>query len=500
MNRFRTSIPIIIFACLYVTGISQERLTEREINIQKIFIEANREKILGNLENAVQLYEKVISQDRNNDAAAYELGRIYVAIGEEEKAIQAAKKAIDLNKENLWYKAFLADLYQKQNENIKAAEVYESMVKEYPSNELFYTKWAYYLVRANEIEKAIKVYDAFENNVGINEDVIRRKHSLYVGSGNNKKAAKELERLTIAYPNNIEYFHLLAAFYEQTKENQKAKEIYKEILQKNPEDSKASFALAGGNKKQGKNEVGYLISLKPVFLNPEISLNLKIKELIPFINEIAQSGNVSLAETVLGLTAILEEVHPSEAKPLAASGDVLYYSGRPMEALEKYKMTLEYDDTVYLVWEQLLYIYLESENYEDLLKVSEEAMEVFPNQADIYYLNGVANGKKEDFEEAAYMLNQARIMAGNDERLKFNIYSELGGAYFNLENFEEATKWMEKALELNNKDTAALELYGDILYKSGEEEKAMEQWMKSREKGNKSSLLDKKIEDKRFNE
>ena len=45
-----------------------------------------------------------------------------------------------------------------------------------------------------------------------------------------------------------------------------------------------------------------------------------------------------------------------------------------------------------------------------------------------------------------------------------------------------------------------LENYGDILYKTGEEEKALEQWKKAKELGSDSETLDKKIKTKRYTE
>jgi hypothetical protein len=43
-----------------------------------------------------------------------------------------------------------------------------------------------------------------------------------------------------------------------------------------------------------------------------------------------------------------------------------------------------------------------------------------------------------------------------------------------------------------------LEHYGDVLYKTGEPEKALEYWMQAKEKESDSKTLDKKIETKTF--
>jgi len=40
------------------------RVTESEINVQKTFIEANREKLLGNFEDAATLFREVLAWKR----------------------------------------------------------------------------------------------------------------------------------------------------------------------------------------------------------------------------------------------------------------------------------------------------------------------------------------------------------------------------------------------------------------------------------------------------
>ena len=56
--------------------------------------------------------------------------------------------------------------------------------------------------------------------------------------------------------------------------------------------------------------------------------------------------------------------------------------------------------------------------------------------------------------------------------------------------------YIERAIE-NSKEgdlsAEVLEHYGDVLFQTGEKEKAMEQWKKAKESGGDSPALDKKI-------
>lgn len=461
---------IWLFALVLLTGPSltaqQVRVSEEEVEMQTRFIDANRERILGNYDKAIPIYEEILKKDEDNHAAAYELARAYMAQETFDKAVRYAKTAIDLEPANVWYQQFLAGLYQEIGQNEEAAKIYERLVKQEPEKEEYYYKWAYFLVRANEIDRAVKVYDQLESRIGVTEEVIRRKHALYLGMGDAKKAVRELERLIEAYPANEEYLHLLAGFFEEIGEKEKARETYQRILEADPDNAKAKLALAG-NPDKSSGDRQYLESLKPVFRQPDVDIDLKIKNIMPLIRKVADTGDRELGEAALELTRILEEQHPGEAKAFAASADLLYHLGRRSEAIEKYRKTLELDDTVYLVWEQLLYALYEESDYAALQETAEEAMDFFPNKASAYYLYGVAANELGDQEDALNALQQALLMAGNDQRMTYNIQARLGLAYEALDDFAAAGEAFSAALSLNAQSARVLSDYSLMLARQG---------------------------------
>lgn len=471
--RAMTYLKTVAFLLALSTSVavSAQQVNEKDVALQGKFIDANREQILGNYEKAASIYEEILKEDPSNPAVAYELSRIYDTLDEGDKALEYIKKSIALAPDNEWYQRFLADIYQKQGKNIEAANLYEGLVKKEPDNDYYYQRWAYFLVRANEISKALKVYDDLEKRIGINEEIIRRKYALYVSMGNNKKAADELERLISAYPSNPEYYHLLAGFYEQISENALAKQVYQRLIQVAPDDDRAIMALAGNGTPKGgvaNSDVQYLQSLRPIFEKPDVNIDLKIQKLMPFIAKVADTGDATLAAAALELTQILEIVHKDEAKAYAASADLLYYSGDKRKALEKYIKTLQLDDTVFLVWQQLLSIYEELKDYNNLRKASENAMDIFPNKAFIYYMNGIANEELNHPQEALHALEQATMMVGNDGVLLAKIQMREGLIYSDLKQAEKSNQAFEQALKLNPKAPEVLNSYSYCLALRGE--------------------------------
>lgn len=462
----RTFISSLLLFVVCLANAQPGIATESNMDLEAIFIDGNREKLLGNWEKAIEKFEEVLENDRDNAAAAYEMARVYEALKDLENAEKYAAKAVEWEGTNEWFRVYLAEVYQKVNKDNLAAQQYEAMVKLQPYNEEFYRKWAYYLVRSSQPEAAIQVYNQLENKVGIHEEVIRHKHTLYMGMGNTKLAAAELERLIEKFPNNTAYLHLLGTFYEQVDEKGKAKDIYKSILAKDPNDARAKIALAEGAK--GNDDIQFLNSLKSVFEDPKTGIDTKIKEIFPYVNELASSGDQNLGTTLLALTAVLEAVHPDDAKSHSVLGDVLYYTGQSDRALTQYQKTIALDDTKWPVWEQLLYIYADKKDYDNLVDQSEEALDIFPNQATAYYLNGVGYNGIGKHNDALNSLQQAGIMSGRNPRLRYDILNETGITYFHLKQFAKSDKAFDDALAINPKDPVILKNYSYHLALRGE--------------------------------
>jgi Tfp pilus assembly protein PilF len=72
---------------------------------------------------------------------------------------------------------------------------------------------------------------------------------------------------------------------------------------------------------------------------------------------------------------------------------------------------------------------------------------------------------------------------------------------YKMKNYKEALEWMEQAMELPDavERPELLTHYGDILYKLGQTDKAIEQWEKALQKGGDKTALESKIKNRKIN-
>ena len=508
------------------------RISEEEVNLQDKYMSAVVQLQIGKLEGAAKLFQQVLDKNVKCDACAFQLARVYTLMGENQKAIDYAKRAVVLDANNKWYKMSLAESLEKIGKDKEAADIYKGMIEtnafDTDYNREVYFRWAYCFVRLGEPLKAIKILDDLEKKTGLSEDISNKKVTVYEALGDKKKAALEIKKLADKFPQTIDYQHLAADYFMKIGDKPTAMEFYQRILKIDPNNSKALLATTATQKPATGGDAAYLNSLKDLFKKPDIKIDDKIKTFLPYAQKIAEGHDKALAAAGLELAQIIEQVHPNEAKSYSLSGDMLYYNGKTAEAIEKYKKCTQLNKSIYPVWEQLMYAQDEMGLYDELLLSSEQAMDLFPNQAPTFFFNGLANEKKGKLTDAVSSLEQAILMSSKKPALKHDALVELGVTHSKSKTYDRADKAFEDALKLNNKssmamiksalsfqqrgmvdkakpladealkislesDPSVLELYGDFIFKSGNKEEAVKYWTKAKERGAKSSGLEKKI-------
>lgn len=449
------AVPILIQA-------QQERTTAEEVNIQKVFIEANKNKILGAYEEAERLFKEVLEKDKQNHAAAYELGRVYMAQDNYPKALEFVNLAIRIEDQNTWYHMLKADILEARQEYDDATLVYEDLIKINPKERYYYEHLTEIYQKTNQFDKALENLDRFEDLFGIIEPVIRNKFDILNELGRPQEALREVDKLIDLYPEDLDYLHLAATYAKQVDMEDRALSYYRQVLKIDPNDSRANVALASTFKNQG-DDVAYLSSIRDIIRNPSIEVDAKIQELIPYVQKVMDQRDSSLEASLFDLISALEKNHPHDAKVFAINGDLFQATEQYEKARRAYERTIALDDSVFPVWDQLIAIQAKQKDWESLINTTESAMDVFPNQGVIFYYNGIAYAQKADYHEAKSSLTQALLMSGRDPGLKYNVLVQLGEVYHELANHQKSNEAFEKALEINANAFPALNQYAYFL-------------------------------------
>lgn len=451
---------------------------EAEADRQSDFVNAERERLLGHYDKAIELYKKFTYDNPNVGAAWYGLARCYVSKNDPANALDAINKAVEKEPANEWYQIYLADIYEKIGRVKDAVKVYENLTKRFPNTVEFWDKLAYLAVLSGDPKGGLEALERVEKLQGIEDETSMEKHLIYVGMGDHKKAAAELQKLADAYPDRPEYRHRLAQYYEAMGDKVNAKKVYEDILRRDPDDPVAKLAVM--DKEKSSSDAAYLASLKPLLSDPKVSIDAKIKEILPFFPKLGTGDDAALTQNLLELGALVEKAHPDDPKAWSLSGDLLYHANRPAEALEKYRQCIKLNPTVFSVWENTLDILSEQKNYDEMLRIGEQAMDAFPNRPEAYYYYGVAANEKGLYNDAIGQLEQAMLMTGNNLALRLDITDQIGLSLMGKKDFTAAAARYEQSLAKGgDQHPSILEHYGDALFQKGERDKAVQFWQKA---------------------
>jgi tetratricopeptide (TPR) repeat protein len=460
-----------------IGGLQQE-VPEAELDRQNKFLNAEAKRMLGKHDEAVDAYKKFLYENEKNGAAWYGLSRSYTALKDWGKALDAVTKALENEPDNQWYHIHQADLLEQMGRVKDAARVYETLTKRYPNNPAFYERQAYLAVLAADPQMGLKALDRLEKLRGINEATSTKKHLIYVGLNDNKRAADELLRLADAYPTELEYRHSLARFYLEIGDQAAARRTYEDILKRRPDDTKARFALL--DKTKSSSDATFVQGLRPLFQDPAAPIDAKIKQVVPYLEKLEKTKEPALASALLDLGTDLEKAHPDDPKAWSLSGDLLYLLDRDDEALTRYRRCIALRPRVFSVWDNALTILAAQKKNADMLPLAEQAMDAFPNQAKAYYWYARAANALNRPDDALAQADQALLMVGNNAALRLDLIDQAGLALMAKRDYPAAAARYEQAFAKGgDRHAGILEHLGDALAAQSRTDEARSYWKKA---------------------
>lgn len=452
----------LLFTFSHSTGYGQTRPSIQQVNIEKKLIDGKKYELLGDWEKAETIFRSILSEEVNNTAAMYELSRTLAAAGKLNDALTYIQKAIRLEPDNEWYLLMEADLHERLPDLFASMDVYDKLIKLRPDRAHYYEMLISFAKKTKQFDRLLSVLDRYEALTGINESVTRTRFETLDAMGREEDALAALHRLTEKYPNNIEYKFLAASYCKTKKMDEKAAQYYRDILAIDPSDSRARLAMAGTEKQEG-HKATYLESISTIIANPSLHIDVKIQELLPYVIEYSEEKDPALGQALANVIGQLVITHPGEAKSFAIQGDVLAIMGEKDKAIKSYQSAIDLNPNIYVVWEQLISLLIDTYKYEEVVSQTNKALDIFPNQAYLYYAAGYGLYRKKNFDEALEMLHQALIMTGKNNLQKISVYNVLGLVYDELGQPDKSVEAFETALSINPRSAETLSQYSLVL-------------------------------------
>ena len=393
--------------------------------------------------------------------------QVYMEMKDNEKAIGVIKQMISNDSRNgQLYKA-LAEIYDNDKQPAKALEVLTDALKVIPDDAYVQIGLA---VHYNKVGDTTQ-YKAYVKKVVLNKDLDAEAQigflNAYIPTLANDAAAKAqampmVQQLVAMHPDDTNVIAYYGDLLQYFGEHDSAVVVFKKVLAMKPRDYSRWEKLL--SEYRGRRDADSLIkySEKAMRLFP-------VKAIIWYFNAIGHSNKNEFPAAVKSMKKAIELQPESDTEMLGNMyGELgsIYHASKQDDlsdqTFDKALKIIPNDPT--LLNNYSYFLSERGKRLDDAAKMSQRSLDLMPGQATFLDTYGWIMYQKGDYQKAKEYVEKAIQMAG--PAADATLYDHLGNIHF----------------KLNNKA------------------KAVENWKKSKEKGNDNPNIDKKISEEKLYE
>jgi len=466
-QEYRSMMATLFFN----VGMYEEAVGEYEI-LTRIFPEkpelyyylAESYSRMGETGKAIETLDVLENVIGMNEAFSMEKFQLYMSMNEQDKAFNEIKKLSEKFPTESRYPIILGDLYLQQDNKTEALKYYQK-AREIDSESPYYpVSMANYYEKTGQRDSAeLQINAALVNN-----------------------------RLDINTKLNI-----LTRYIVQLQRSEQnigsAYGLFQTLLEQHPDDSQLKLFYGDFLSMQNKIEEARFQFQLVTEMEPE---NIQA-----WIQLLQLSNQTSDWDEIIRICKRCQEIFPETTDFYLYQGIACYQKKDFQAAIDLYIAAIAKFSASDRMINSLFYGQLgdtyfrigETDKafnaYEEALKINDKNIGVLNNYA--YYLSLL---KKELAKAERMSALTIKMEPGNATYLDTYAW-----VFFVQGNYVLAKLYIEQAISKDRTGSSELaDHYGDILYLSGEKEKAVEQWEKAKELGKKSATLEKKIAEKTY--
>ncbi|MEQ8580323.1 MAG: CDC27 family protein [Marinoscillum sp.] len=438
------------FEPLDVTELSESEALKAET----MLIDAERELILDNEYKALELFKAALEIAPNNPVINFKIAEILIKNGESREALPYATKAMNLDRSNKYYILLAAEVHKALSDFDEAARLYQQMIDEIPGTESYLFDLAIIYQYQGKNEKALATYREAEEIFGMNEMVLREKQKIYLKKRDYPSLIADWDKLIQENADNDRYAIELCEFLI----SQNLMDEAKERLQGLKNNKHADLLMSEIALSEGNTALAMELA-ESTMGSPDVDFQAKLQVLNRFLEFVITSEEF---EKVSQMAMSLAADYPAQYEVQAFTGDVMYRLERKEDARNFYLKAIQLDPTNYGVWQNILSVESDLNQFDSVIVHAEQAMEYFPNQAALYYFAGTGYLITKNFKRSVQVLDQGKKYA-TDPKLLTVFYGQLGDAYNGMKQFDKSYSAYDDALKADPQNDHVLNNYSYFL-------------------------------------
>ena len=457
-------------------ALTRERVTKADNRYDYLLTEALRQKYVGDINEAATLFEKCIELDRTRAVPYFELAQMYSAAGISGKSLQYASSAARLESGNYWYQLACGSLFTQYEMKDSAIVYFTRAIKAEPRALEVNGILAGLYSEKGETAKADSLFRLMDSEGTLTPEMSMVMISGLLGMNQMDEAAKRTIKLLEQHPEETRFRALLADIYYEKGLREKSDSIYKEIIEKDPDDIETQllYLISLVYRKEYSGISGFLNN---VFRSDVVERDRKIAVGRRLAGDSAYIRDN--AGSLAGSLLILEDQYPGDEEVMSLRPGVYEAAGMTEQAIERYEEIIGKVKQGFWFRERLMILYAEKKDYRKLYDLAgpysrENNRSILGK---VYF--AIAAMELKEYNVADNELKKALILAGNNDEMKVQVLSLMGDLKYRMKDFDSSYSSYEEALKISPDDPLLLNNYAYFLAEGGRDlKKALKMAMK----------------------
>ena len=441
-----------------------------------MYSEALKYKMLGNNNTAKQIFKRCLRISKESTAAAYELSDLYFSEQKYDSAKVYSDFCLKYKPDNEWFLIQRAKVAQKLNDVQRYNAIYKKLAQLFPENLTYTFEEAVILYDEKNYDAALRTLDNIEQTVGVNEDVSFLKNNIFYEQKRFDAIQAELLKLKVFFPDSVKYMDMLADFYLNTNQPDKAYSLYLSILALDKQNVLANYGLAtlyakSKNFTQGFPYLQYILE--------NTSLREDRKEKVADLYLEAPDKSLTNEQTIF----IYKNLIHDKDVDIDILNDYLAFLFKLKDLTETEKVakySIKEKPENYWGWDYLFNIYLAQSRIDELNTYALKALEYYPNHAQIYFYVGYSCFYIKKFNDAINYFESGLNYVADNKALELQFYLYLAECYHSVGKHKKSDEFFDLYLKSDSTNAYLMNNYAFYLVSRNIElEKASRLSMKS---------------------
>lgn len=438
------------------------------VKAEYIFLEAEKQRNMGRDDAFHHLLQYAHSLDPENSAIAYYLGysrlmksNLSVSDSLFSSSLRMMRKHVDAHPEDKYEAMLYANGNMIANQVQEGLRVLKIQAERNPHNVEVQLSIADAYARLEDYRNAIAAYDSVQQWQGQSVQLSARKVRAYQALNDTMGAIGEMRSLLATAPRNVDYNLAMGNMMLMFGERDSALTYYDKAQQYEPENGATYLAKAQFYNAIG-DSVNYDQQTYQALVSKDLDVASKVEVLADYARHLLVAKDSS-ARTE-NLFKVLIEQHPNEPQIRMLFSDYLAAKDDMKGAAEQMDYAVNLDPTDAQAWNRLLVLNIISENYKAAIAAGDRAIELNPNNIELYGYIAPAYYNIKQYDKAIEVYKKAlAAVDSTDTEHRSMFLGGMGDAKFSMGDTIGAFALYDQAIEIDPNNVSILNNYAYFL-------------------------------------